>query len=159
MNILDFDKWYGAINEGIDTNISSDDNDPKDEITIDDTTYTIRKNKISTNNVEISNNKLKTDIKNANRAIGDLKETEDRFEEIRLTGGEDTTIAKEVISIINDENNKYTKSDISLFDEIIKQCSNFFESSSTGEIVYIQIPNLEKLFESEIGENKYSKIL
>ena len=65
MNILDFNKWSGAVNEGIDTNISSDDNDSKDEITIDDTTYTIRKNKISTNNVEISDNKLKTDIKNA----------------------------------------------------------------------------------------------
>ena len=157
MNILDFEKWAGAVNEGIDTNISSDDNDSKDEITIDDTTYTIKKNKVSTNDVEISDNKLKTDIKNANRAIGDLKETEERFEELRLTGGEDTIIAKEVISIINDENSKYTKSDISLFDEIIKQCSNFFESYSTGERVYMQIPNLEKLFESEIA-NEIKKI-
>lgn len=63
MNILDFEKWSGAVNEGIDTNISSDDKDSKDEITIDDTTYTIRKNKISTNDVEISNDKLKTDKK------------------------------------------------------------------------------------------------
>ena len=43
MNILDFEKWSAAVNEGIDTNISSDDNDSKDEITIDDTTYTIKK--------------------------------------------------------------------------------------------------------------------
>ena len=41
MNILDFGKW--SINEGIDTNISSDDEDSKDEITIDDTTYIIKK--------------------------------------------------------------------------------------------------------------------
>ena len=159
MNILNFEKWIGAIKEGINTNITSDDENSnnkkqkdENEITIDDTTYTIKKNKVSTNNVELSNNKLKTDIKNANRAIGDLKETEERFEELRLTGGEDTTIAKEVINIINDENSKYTKSDISLFDEIIKKCSNFFESSSTGEIVYIQMPNLETLFESEIAD-------
>lgn len=42
MNILDFERW-DKINEGIDTNISSDDKDSKDEITIDDTTYTIKK--------------------------------------------------------------------------------------------------------------------
>ena len=149
MNIIDFEKWSGAVNEGIDTNISSDDNDSKDEITIDDTTYTIRKNKISTNNVEISDNKLKTDIRNANRAIGDLKETEERFEELRLTGGEDTTIAEEVIDIIND--NEYTeqKPDISLFDEIKSKCSDFFEIS--GKIAYISIPNLENLFKPEIA--------
>lgn len=43
MNILNFDRWINDIKEGIDTNISSDDNDSKDEITIDDTTYTIKK--------------------------------------------------------------------------------------------------------------------
>ena len=155
MNILDFEKWSGAVNEGIDTNISSDDKDSKDEITRDDTTYTIRKNKISTNDVEISDNKLKTDIRNANRAIGDLKETEERFEEIRLTGGEDTTIAEEVIDIINA--NEYTeqKPDISLFEEIKSEYSDFFETS--GEIAYISIPNLENLFKPEIA-NKIKSI-
>ena len=150
MNILDFEKWSGAVNEGIDTNISSDDKDSKDEIT-----YTIRKNKISTNDVEISDNKLKTDIRNANRAIGDLKETEERFEEIRLTGGEDTTIAEEVIDIINA--NEYTeqKPDISLFEEIKSEYSDFFETS--GEIAYISIPNLENLFKPEIA-NKIKSI-
>jgi hypothetical protein len=147
MNILDFDNWSDAVKEGIDTNISSDDKDSKNEITIDNTTYTIKKNKISTNNVEISDNKLKTDIKNANRAIGDLKETEERFEELRLTGGEDTIIAEEVIDIINDED--YKKSDISLFDIIKTKCSDFFESS--GKIVYINIPNLEDLFKTKIA--------
>ena len=150
MNILDFDKWSNSINEGIDTNISSDDGDSKDEITIDDTTYIIKKNKVSTNDVEISDNKLKTDIKNANRAIGDLKETEERFEELRLTGGEDTKIAKEVINIINDDDNNYTKSDISLYNEIHKECSDFFKPSGNGKIVCIQMPNLENSFESEI---------
>ena len=139
MNILDFDKWSGAVKEGIDTNISSDEKDPKDEITIDDTTYIIQKNKVSTNDVEISDNKLKTDIKNANKAIGDLKETEDRFEELRLTGGEDTTIAEDVMSITSMKG--YIKSDISLFDSIIKTCSDFFESS--GKFAYISIPNTE----------------
>lgn len=148
MNILEFEKWSGAINEGIDTNISSDDKDSKDEITIDDTTYIIQKNKVSTNDGEISDDKLKTDIKNANRAIGDLKETEDRFEELRLTGGEETTIAEDVISITSIDG--YKKSDISLFDSIIKTHSNFFESS--GEIAYISIPNLEDLFKPEIAK-------
>jgi hypothetical protein len=138
MNILGFDKWSCSVNEGIDTNISSDD-DPKDEITIDDTTYTIKKNKVSTNNVEIPDNKLKTDIKNVNRAIGDLKETEDRFEEIRLTGGEPTTIAEDVMDITSIEG--YIKSDISLFDSIIKTCPDFFESS--GKIAYISIPSTD----------------
>ena len=155
MNILNFEKWAGAVNEGIDTNISSDDNDLKDEITIDDTTYTIKKNKVSTNDVEISNNKLKTDIKNANRAIGDLKETEERFEELRLTGGEDTTIAEEVIDIINDDEYTEKKPDISLFEEIKSKCSDFFESS--GKIAYISIPNLEDLFKPEIA-NKIKNI-
>ena len=155
MNILNFEKWAGAVNEGIDTNISSDDNVSKDEITIDDTTYTIKKNKVSTNDVEISNNKLKTDIKNANRAIGDLKETEERFEELRLTGGEDTTIAEEVIDIINDDEYTEKKPDISLFEEIKSKCSDFFESS--GKIAYISIPNLEDLFKPEIA-NKIKNI-
>ena len=153
--ILEFENWVSAVNEGIDTNISSDDNDSKDEITIDDTTYTIRKNKVSTNNVEISDNKLKTDIKNANRAIGDLKETEERFEEIRLTGGEDTTIAEEVIDIINDDEYTKQKPDISLFKKIKSKCSDFFESS--GKIAYISIPNLEDLFKLEIA-NKIKDI-
>ena len=63
----------------------------------------------------LSDNKLKTDIKNANRAIGDLKETEERFEELRLTGGEDTTIAEEVIDIINDD--EYTEKKFTFFND------------------------------------------
>lgn len=149
MNILNFDKWSCSVSEGIDTNIISDDNDSKDEITIDDTTYIIKKNKVSTNDVDISDNKLKTDIKNANKAIGDLKETEERFEELRLTGGEDTTIAEEVIDIINDDEYIKQKPNLSLFEEIKKEYPNFFESS--GEIAYISIPNLEDLFEPKIA--------
>ena len=118
----------------------------------------LKKNKVSTNNVEISNDKLKTDIKNANRAIGDLKETEERFEELRLTGGEDTKIAKDVINIINDDDNNYTKSDISLYNVISKECSDFFETSGNGKIVHIQIPNLEELFKSEIATTEIKKI-
>ena len=41
--ILEFENWVCAVKEGIDTNISSDDKNPKDEITIDDTTYIIQK--------------------------------------------------------------------------------------------------------------------
>ena len=153
-NILNFDRWYGAVKEGIDTNISSDDNDSKDEITIDDTTYTIRKNKVSTNDVEISDDKLKTDIKNANRAIGDLKETEERFEELRLTGGEDTSIVDDILDIINMDD--YKKSDESLFDTIKKTCPDFFEKS--GKIAYISIPNLIDIFGNEEIAEKVKKI-
>lgn len=142
MNILNFKKWIGAIKEGIDTNISSDDKDTKDEITIDDTTYTIKKNKVSTNDVEISDNKLKTDIKNANRAIGDLKETEERFEELRLTGGEDTKISDEILDIINMD--EYNKSNVSLFDTITEKYSDFFDQS--GKVAYINIPDLNNIF-------------
>lgn len=149
MNILDFDKWSDAVNEGIDTNISSDDNDSKDEITIDDTTYIIKKNKISTNDVEISDNKLKTDIKNANKAIGDLKETEESFEILRLTGGEDNSIADEVINIRSIEG--YEKTDESLFNIIESEYPNFFKSS--GEIAYIKIPDLKIIF------NNHEKVI
>ena len=154
MNILDFKKWIGAIKEGIDTNIRSDDKDSKDEITIDNTTYTIRKNKVSTNDVEISDDKLKTDIKNANRAIGDLKETGERFEELRLTGGEDTKISDKILDIINMD--EYNKSNKSLFDTITEIRSYFFDKS--GSVAYISIPNLNGIFDNEEIAKKVEEI-
>ena len=64
-NIRNFDEWI-KINEGINVNVNSDD-DKIDEITIDgDITYTIDdKNNVQNNNEQISDEKLKEDIKDA----------------------------------------------------------------------------------------------
>lgn len=77
-----------------------------------------------------------------------MKETEERFEELRLTGGEDTSIVDDILDIIN--NDEYKKSDISLFDIIKYKCSDFFEIS--GKTSYIKIPDLNKIFDKKIAD-------
>jgi hypothetical protein len=131
MNILDFDKWSGAVNEGFKADINSEkENEKTDEIQIEapnegnDITYVItgndvkikEKTKIKNENGEIidkdsikknvDDKMLKKDVKVAVDAINDIKERERAKEIYRLTGGDDTSLKNKIIEIFDDPDSK-----------------------------------------------------
>ena len=93
--IIEFEKWIGAIREGINIKVN-DDSETKDDIIIDDIIYSIDTNNNVTqnNNQEIDSKALKDDIKDASHAINILKKTERDVELRRITGGDKRIIDK-----------------------------------------------------------------
>lgn len=134
MNILDFDKWFDAVNEGFKADINSEndenENEKTDEIQVEapnegnDITYVItgddvkikEETKTKDENGEISDKDvvvksvedkmLKKDVKVAVDAINDIKERERAKEIYRLTGGDDTSLKNKIIDIFDDPNSK-----------------------------------------------------
>lgn len=134
MNILDFDKWSDAVNEGFKADINSEndenENEKTDEIQVEapnegnDITYVItgddvkikEETKTKDENGEISDKDvvvksvedkmLKKDVKVAVDAINDIKERERAKEIYRLTGGDDTSLKNKIIDIFDDPNSK-----------------------------------------------------
>ena len=134
MNILDFDKWSDAVNEGFKADINSENNENEnektDEIQVEapnegnDITYVItgddvkikEETKTKDENGEISDKDvvvksvedkmLKKDVKVAVDAINDIKERERAKEIYRLTGGDDTSLKNKIIDIFDDPNSK-----------------------------------------------------
>ena len=113
MNILDFEKWI--INEGIDVKVSSDDNETKDDITIDNTTYSVDDDgKVTQNdNKEIDDESLKDDVKDASDDINILKKTERNVEIRRITGGDKRHIKDDINNLIKQG---ILRKDINLFE-------------------------------------------
>lgn len=131
MNILDFDKWSGVVDEGFKADINSEkENEKTDEIQVEapnegnDITYVItgndvrikEKTKIKNENGEIidkdfieknvDDKMLKKDVKVAVDAINDIKERERAKEIYRLTGGDDTSLKNKIIKIFDDPDSK-----------------------------------------------------
>lgn len=133
MNILDFDKWSGAVKEGFKADINSEnenENDKTDEIQVEapnkgnDITYVItgddvkikEETKTKDENGEVSDKDvvvkdvddkmLKKDVKVAVDAINDIKERERAKEIYRLTGGDDTSLKNKIIEILDDPDSK-----------------------------------------------------
>lgn len=129
MNILNFDKWSGAVNEGFDAKIENDE-DNKDEIEIEapnednNIKYTVTgdskvksikqvsivdkdgQQKNIKNKIEIvKDEKLKDDIIKASHSINKIKDRIRANELERLTGGDDTPITREIMKIIDTKAN------------------------------------------------------
>lgn len=129
MNILDFNKWSGAVNEGFDAKIENDE-DNKDEIEIEapnednNIKYTVTgdskvksikqvsivdkdgQQKNIKNKIEIvKDEKLKDDIIKASHSINKIKDRIRANELERLTGGDDTPITREIMKIIDTKAN------------------------------------------------------
>ena len=145
MNILDFDKWSGAVDEGFKADINSEkENEKTDEIQVEapnegnDITYVITgndvkikgKTKIKNENGEIidkdfieknvDDKMLKKDVKVAVDAINDIKERERAKEIYRLTGGDDTILKNKIIKIFDDNDSKLKREGESNGNETIK---------------------------------------
>lgn len=171
MNILDFEKWSAAVNEGFDAKIE-DDEDTKDEIEIEapnkDNTikYIIngddvkikeqtkdgdtKESNILTKNIE--DEQLKDDIIDAVESINDIKDIERAKEIRRLTGDEKSSIKKEIISILdnkksNEIRRKHEKNGqtiiYSLRNAVDEKCENFWGEEGSGKYVYLDISNIE----------------
>ena len=158
MNILDFEKWSGAVNEGFDAKIENDE-DNKDEIEIEapneDNTITyvvdgdVVKSKkiISTGNGEqeeenvVNDTKLENDIIDAVDTINDIKDRVQADELRRLTGGDKTETTKKIKEIYkeNTKNNSDRKPEILCKDNM----KTFFSKSGLGEWIYLNISNIE----------------
>ena len=129
MNILNFNKWSGAVNEGFDAKIENDE-DNKDEIEIEapnednNIKYTVTgdskvksikqvsivdkdgQQKNIKNKIEIvKDEKLKDDIIKASHSINKIKDRIRANELERLTGGDDTPITREIMKIIDTKAN------------------------------------------------------
>lgn len=129
MNILDFNKWSGDVNEGFDAKIENDE-DNKDEIEIEapnednNIKYTVTgdskvksikqvsivdkdgQQKNIKNKIEIvKDEKLKDDIIKASHSINKIKDRIRANELERLTGGDDTPITREIMKIIDTKAN------------------------------------------------------
>jgi hypothetical protein len=158
MNILDFEKWTGAVKEGFDAKIKND-KDVTDEIEIeapneDNTiTYVVNgdvvksKKIISTDNGEqeeesvVDDTKLENDIINAVDTINDIKDRVQADELRRLTGGDKTETTKKIKEIYkeNTKNNSDRKPEILCKDNM----KTFFSKSGLGEWIYLNISNIE----------------
>jgi hypothetical protein len=161
MNILNFDKWSGAVKEGFDAKIK-DDKDVNDEIEIeapneDNTiTYVVNvdndnvksKKIISTENGEqeeeiiVDDKKLENDIIDAVEKINDIKDRVQAEELSRLTGGDKSEATKEIKKIYkkNKENNN-KRTSLNLF--TLPELNNFFSSSESGDLCYFDISDKE----------------
>jgi hypothetical protein len=157
MNILDFERWSDAVNEGIDAKIE-DDEDAKDEIEIDapnkDNTikYVVNgdevkmKKIVSTDNGEqeeeniVNDKTLEDDIIDAVDKINDIKNRVEAEELRRLTGGDKSNATKEIKKIYkqnkeNKENNN--RPSLNLFTD--PDLNNFFENSQSGDLCHFDI--------------------
>jgi hypothetical protein len=181
MNILNFDRWI--INEGFDADIK-DDKDPNDEIEIEapneDNTikYIINGDDVKikeqtkdgdtkesnelTKNIE--DEQLKDDIIDAVDSINDIKDIERAREIRRLTGDEKSSIAKMIISILDDENSKQIRRKhekdgktivYNLRNAIDEKCENFWGEEGSGKYVYLDISNIKR----EDGEKIETKTM
>jgi hypothetical protein len=180
MNILDFDKWYCAVNEGFKADVNNDDeNTKKDEIEVEapnegnDIVYTVDGDSVKTkkkivskddkgniietkysDEIEIDDIKLKKDVINAVDAIDDIKQRERAKEILRLTGGDDTNIKKDIIKIFDDPNSKFIRRrqttenggtiEYKLFDIIKNENEDFWDTK--GEYCYINIKDIDKKY-------------
>lgn len=183
MNILNFEKWSDAINEGFDAKIEDDEGN-KDEIEIEapnkDNTikYIINGDDVKikeqtkdgdtkesnelTKNIE--DEQLKDDIIDAVDSINDIKDIERAREIRRLTGDEKSSIAKMIISILDDENSKQIRRKhekdgktivYSLRNAIDEKCENFWGEEGSGKYVYLDISNIKR----EDGEKIETKTM
>ena len=175
MNILDFDKWSVAVNEGFDAKIK-DDKDTNDEIEIEapnknnTITYVVNgdevksKKIISTDNGEqeeenvINDTKLENDIIDAVDTINDIKDRVRADELLRLTGGDKTETTKKIKEIYKKNNNSDRKPAILCKDKL----ETFFskKDDGLGEWIYLNISDVEGKYiidKSDIYHNFKSK--
>lgn len=132
MNILDFDRWVIAIKEGFKADINDDkeNENEKDELQVEapnegnDITYVVNgndvkiKEKITVKNndnetvdqkfktTDVDEIKLKKDVIDAVDSINNIKERERSKEIYRLTGGDDTSVKRQIIEIIDNGKSK-----------------------------------------------------
>lgn len=142
MNILNFEKWSDAVNEGFDAKIENDE-DSKDEIEIEapnednNIKYTVTgDNKVKSikqvsivdkygqqknikDKIEIvKDEKLKDDIIKASHSINKIKDRIRADELERLTGGDDTPITREIMKIIDTKANNDVETSAILYNTL-----------------------------------------